>query len=90
MKVALSEIKKNPLEPTVERMKLRIKSMSWIISRKEKAFNLNSRKKDKFKKMRNLWDIFKCTNIWTMGMPEGEEKEQEIENIFEKMMKEKP
>ena len=28
MKVALSEIKKNPLEPTVERMKLRIKSMS--------------------------------------------------------------
>ena len=32
----------------------------------------------------NLLDIFKHTNIWIIGVPEGEEGEQEIENLFEK------
>ena len=45
MKVALSEIKKNPLEPTVERMKLRIKSMIWNI-RKQKTTTQNKKKKE--------------------------------------------
>ena len=35
-----------------------------------------------------LWDNFKSSNIWIIGMPEGEEEEQEIENLFEKIMKE--
>ena len=30
----------------------------------------------------------KYTNIQIIGVPEGEEEEQEIENLFEKMMKE--
>ena len=34
--------------------------------------------------LRNLWDNFKCTNIQIIGVPEGEEKEQEIGNLFEK------
>ena len=38
--------------------------------------------------IRSLWDNFKCTNIWIIGLPEGEEKEQEIENLFENTMKE--
>ena len=38
--------------------------------------------------MRSLWDNFKRSNIRSTGMPEGEEKEQEIENLFEKIMKE--
>ena len=38
--------------------------------------------------VRSLWDNFKHTNICIMGMPEGEEREQEIENLFEKKMKE--
>ena len=37
---------------------------------------------------RCLWDIFKHTNIQIIGMPEGEEEEQEIENLFEKILKE--
>ena len=41
MKVILSEIKKNLREPTVEWMKLRIKSTIWNI-RKKKKFNQNS------------------------------------------------
>ena len=36
-------------------------------------------------RLRNLQDIFKCSNIQIMGMPE-EEEEQEIENLFEKIM----
>ena len=36
----------------------------------------------------SLWDKFKCSNIRIIGVPEGEEKEQEIGNVFEKMMKE--
>ena len=46
-------------------------------------------KKQEFKKnetrLRNLWDIFKCSNIRII---EGEEEEQEIENLFENIMKE--
>ena len=37
-------------------------------------------------RLRNLWDNFKCSTIWIMEVPEGEE--QEIENLFEKIMKE--
>ena len=49
-------------------------------------------KKQQFKKnedkLRNLWDNFKCSNIWIVGVPEGEEEEQEIENLFKQIMKE--
>ena len=39
--------------------------------------------------LRSLWDNFKPSNICIIGVPEGEEKEQEIGNLFEKIMKEK-
>ena len=39
-------------------------------------------------RLRNLQDNFKCSNIWIIGVPEGEEEEQEIENLFEQIMKE--
>ena len=35
-----------------------------------------------------IQDNFKCSNIWIIGVPEGEEEEQEIENLFENIMKE--
>ena len=38
-------------------------------------------------RLRSPWDIFKCSNIRIIGMPEGEEEEQEIENVFENIMK---
>ena len=38
--------------------------------------------------LRNLWENFKCSNIWIIGVPEGEEEEQKIENLFEEIMKE--
>ena len=36
----------------------------------------------------SLWDNFKQSNIHIIVVPEGEEKEQEIGNLFEKIMKE--
>ena len=72
-------------------MKLRIKQMIWNI-RKKKTSNKYSKKKKEYKKTDDsvsiLWDNFKHTNIWIIGVPEGEEKEQEIGNLFEKIMKE--
>ena len=39
-------------------------------------------------RLRNLWDNFKHSNIWIIGVPEGEEQEQEMENLFEQIIKE--
>ena len=36
----------------------------------------------------SLWDKFKSSNTDIIWVPEGEEKEQEIGNLFEKIMKE--
>ena len=38
-------------------------------------------------RLRNLWDNFKRSNIQIIGVPE-EEEEQEMENLFENIMKE--
>ena len=39
-------------------------------------------------RLRNLWDILECSNIWIIRVPGGEEQQQEIENLFEQIMKE--
>ena len=39
-------------------------------------------------RLRNLQDNLKCFNIQIMGVPEGEEEEQEIEKLFEQITKE--
>ena len=38
--------------------------------------------------LRNIWDNFKCSYIHIIVVPEGEEEEQDIENLFEQTMKE--
>ena len=58
---------------------------------KEAKNNHQNNKKKKIQKnedsVRSLWDNFKRSNILIIGVPEGEEKEQEIGNLFEKIMK---
>ena len=39
-------------------------------------------------RLRNLQDILKRYNIQIIGVPEGEEEEQKIENLLEQIMKE--
>ena len=59
---------------------------------KQKTTNQNNKKKKESKKnegsMSSLWDNFKRSNICIIGVPEGKEKEQEIGNLFENIMKE--
>ena len=51
-------------------------------------------KKQEFQKneerLRNVWDNFKCSNNRIREVPEGEEKEQEIENLFENIRRTSP
>ena len=47
--------------------------------------NKNSKKWGEAKK---LWDIFKYSNIQIIEVPEEEEEEQDIENLFENIIKE--
>ena len=71
-------------------MKPRIKSMIWNI-RKQKTTNQNKKKKESKKNegsISSLWDNLKRSNICIVGVPEEEEKEQEIGNLFVKIMKE--
>ena len=35
-------------------------------------------------RLRNLQHIFKHSNIWIIGVPEGEEEEQKIEQLLDK------
>ena len=39
-------------------------------------------------RLRNFWDNFKCSNIRIIGVPEGEQEQQNIENLFQNIMKE--
>ena len=50
--------------------------------------NEDTRIRKNEERLRNLQDILKRSNIRIIGVPEGEEEEQEIENLLEKIMKE--
>ena len=75
-------------EPTVTGRKLGLKSMLWT-RRKKETSNQKRMKKQEFKKMRRVLGTFRTSlNIRIIGVSEGEEEEQEIENLFEKIIKE--
>ena len=60
-------------------MKPRIKSMIWNI-RKNKTTNQNKKEREPKNEdsVSSLWDNLKQYNIHFIGLPEREEKEQEI------------
>ena len=86
MKVTLSKTKKN-LQGTnsgVDETHNQINDLGC----KEEKINQNSMKKKESNKMdwlKILWNNCKHTNIQIIGMTGREEKEQEIENVFEKI-----
>ena len=67
-------------------MKQRIKSMIWNIKKKKKQPNRTTtrRKKPQNEDSRSNLCDFTHSNIHITGVSEREEKEQEIENLFEK------
>ena len=50
--------------------------------------NEETRTRKNEERLRNLQDILKCSNIQIIGVLEGEEEDQKIENFFEQIMKE--
>ena len=69
--------------------------MYWLnsVGQKEKRNiqpekNEETRTQKNEERLRTFQDIFKRSNIRIIGVPEGEEGEQEIENLFEQIMKE--
>ena len=50
--------------------------------------NEKTRIQNNEERLRILWDNLNCSNIQITGVPEGDEQQQEIENLFEQIMKE--
>ena len=91
MKITLSEIKKNlqGINSKGEEARIQINDLEH----KEKiSIQLEQQEETRTQKnkdsIRSLWDISKHTKIWIVRIPEWKEEEQDIENLFEKMMKE--
>ena len=72
-------------EPIVMQSKLGLRSTVWTRRKKETS---NQKRMKKQELGRNLQDIQKHSNIRIIGVPEGKEEEQKIENLFEQIMKE--
>ena len=91
IKVTLREIKKNlqGLNSGVDEAKNQINDLEHKGGKNIQSEQQEEKRIQKTKgRLRSLWDNFKCTNIGIMEVLEGEEKEQEIENVFENILKE--
>ena len=91
MKALLKEIKNNLQETNSEGKDAKIQI--YDLEHKEEINiqpeqNEETRIQKNEESLRRLWDISKRANIRIIGVPDGEEEEQEIENLSEKVMKE--
>ena len=91
MKNTISELKN-----TVEGMKSRLDEAEDRISELEDKVEKNTQKEQEKEKrlrkneegLREMQDNMKRNNIHIIGIPEGEDEEQGVENLFEKVMTE--
>ena len=90
MKDTQSEIKQNVQGTNSDRKETRTQSNH--LEQKEKI-NIHPEQNEETKirksveTLTNLWANLRCSNIQIIGVPEGE-LQQEIENLFEQIMKE--
>ena len=91
MKAMQSEIMKN-IQGTNNEEKGMGTQINSVEQNKEINIQLEQNEETRIQKheerLRNLWDNFKCSNIQIIGVPEGEQEEQEIENLLENIMME--
>ena len=86
MKAMLRETKENVQGTNSDAKETRTQINS--VDQKEER-NIQPKKNEEIRilkneeRLRNLQDIFKHSNSWIIGVPEGGEEEQEIENLFE-------
>ena len=90
MKTTLSEIKENAQRTNSDR---RETGTQINVDQKEERNiqpeqNEETRIQKNEERLRNLQDIFRCSNIQIIGVPEGEDEDQEIKNLFENIVKE--
>ena len=90
MKDTQNEIKQNIQETNSDRKETRTQNNNL---EQNGEINIQSDKNEETRiqkneeRLRNLWDNLEHSNIWTIGVPEGEQQ-QEIENLFEEIMRE--
>ena len=86
-----SDIKKN-IQGTNSEGKETGTQINGLDQKEERNIQLEQNEETRIQKneerLRNLRDNFKPSNIWIIGVPEGEEGEKDIENLFEQIMKE--
>ena len=77
-------------EPTVNRKETGIQ-INGVDQEEERNIRPKQNEETSIRKneerLRDLWDNFKCSNIWIIRVP-GEEQKQEVESLFEQIMKE--
>ena len=87
MKATQSEIKQNVQGTNTDRKEIGTQNNDL---EQKKEINIHPEEKEETRiqkseeRLRNLWDNLKHSNIRIIGVPEGEQQEQEIENLFEK------
>ena len=86
------------MKGTVIEMKMNLQGNSRVdearnqindMEHKEAKNNQSEQEEKRILFVSSLWDNFKRSNTCFIGVSEGEGKEQEIVNLFEKTMKEK-
>ena len=91
MKAMLSETKEN-VQGTNSDAKETGTQINGVDQKQERNTQPEKNEETRIQKneerLRNLQDISKRSNILIIGLPEGEEEEQNIDNLFEQIMKE--
>ena len=91
MKDTLCEIKRNLQGTNSDGKEIRTQ-INGLEQKEERNIQPEQNEETRIQKneerLRNLQDIFKHSNIWIIGVPEGEEEEQETEKFFKNIMKE--
>ena len=92
MKAMLSEIKEN-IQGTNSDKKETGTQINGVDQKEERNIQPEQNEETRIQKneerLRNLQDIFRCSNIQIIGVPE-EEEEQQVENLFEQIMENFP
>ena len=85
MKFTLSEKNLQGINSGENEAKNKINNLKHM---EEKSIQSEQQEEEKKKKnkdrLRSLWDISTCSNIWIKGVPEGEEEEQQIKTYLKK------
>ena len=91
MKGTQSEIKQNVQRTNSDRKETRT-HINSLEQKENKNIHPDQNKETRIQKseetLTNLWDNLKRSNIWIIEVPEREQQQQEIQNVFEQIMKE--